>query len=154
MRFTIALALVSLVALPLLSACNTLRSGWGVAAGHRAEADAGPKEAGTGPPGSEASGEPSEERLVGTEEQSIEEGSSAEENETEASQGKPADDVDESDSISMEPLEPMQPTEGWASKYIPGWKKLSGILPPPTDARRKWDQWQKRGHSGREDHDF
>jgi hypothetical protein len=41
------------------------------------------------------------------------------------------------------------PDEGWAERYIPGWKKLNDSLPPPTEARTKWDQWRDRkpGHS-------
>jgi len=31
--------------------------------------------------------------------------------------------------------------EGWASRYVPGWKALSNLLPPPTDARKDWDKW-------------
>ena len=27
---------------------------------------------------------------------------------------------------------------GWAAKYIPGWSKVSKLLPPPTEARKKW----------------
>jgi hypothetical protein len=42
-----------------------------------------------------------------------------------------------------------QDSEGWASKYIPGISALSRLVPPPTEARLKWDQEQKRlGHPG------
>ncbi len=33
---------------------------------------------------------------------------------------------------------------GWASRNIPGWKALKAVVPPPTDARKKWDRWQNR----------
>lgn len=32
---------------------------------------------------------------------------------------------------------------GWALRHIPGLKALSNLIPPPTDARLKWDEWQK-----------
>jgi hypothetical protein len=31
----------------------------------------------------------------------------------------------------------------WAVRYIPGLRTLSNLIPPPTDARIKWDNWQK-----------
>ncbi len=31
----------------------------------------------------------------------------------------------------------------WALRYIPGLKTLSDLIPPPTEARTKWDEWQK-----------
>ena len=34
--------------------------------------------------------------------------------------------------------------EGWASKYVPGWKTLSEVVPEPTTARKKWDRYHKR----------
>jgi hypothetical protein len=34
--------------------------------------------------------------------------------------------------------------EGWASRNIPGVKTLSNFVPPPNEARTKWDDWQKR----------
>ncbi len=34
--------------------------------------------------------------------------------------------------------------EGWASKHIPGVKSLVSLLPPPTDARKQWDLYQRR----------
>jgi hypothetical protein len=36
--------------------------------------------------------------------------------------------------------------EGWASRNIPGVKKLSELIPPPTEARQKWDERQKQRH--------
>lgn len=36
--------------------------------------------------------------------------------------------------------------EGWASRYIPGVKTLSKLIPPPSEARIKWDEQQKRLH--------
>jgi hypothetical protein len=39
--------------------------------------------------------------------------------------------------------------EGWAARYIPGWKKLSDLIPPPNEARKDWDQWLNgRGRPG------
>jgi len=35
--------------------------------------------------------------------------------------------------------------EGWASRYVPGWKRLSNLLPPPTEARKDWDKWMSQG---------
>lgn len=37
--------------------------------------------------------------------------------------------------------------EGWASKYIPGVRAVSKFIPPPTDARKKWDERYKRWNS-------
>jgi uncharacterized protein YceK len=34
--------------------------------------------------------------------------------------------------------------EGWASRHIPGIKALSNFVPPPNEARTKWDDWQKK----------
>lgn len=34
--------------------------------------------------------------------------------------------------------------DGWILKYIPGLKALSNIVPPPSDARKEWDERQKR----------
>jgi hypothetical protein len=36
-------------------------------------------------------------------------------------------------------------SKGWANRYIPGWKRLSNALPPPTEARKEWDRWQRNG---------
>ncbi len=38
-------------------------------------------------------------------------------------------------------------TPGWAARYIPGWKWLSDTIPPPTEARMKWDErnYRQRG---------
>ncbi len=33
---------------------------------------------------------------------------------------------------------------GWLSRNIPGVKRLSEIVPPPTDARRQWDERMRR----------
>jgi hypothetical protein len=38
--------------------------------------------------------------------------------------------------------------EAWASRYIPGASALSNLVPPPTDARTKWDEYQKRHDEG------
>jgi hypothetical protein len=37
---------------------------------------------------------------------------------------------------------------GWASKYIPGVKSISEIVPPPSEARTNWDRWyeKRNGH--------
>jgi hypothetical protein len=32
----------------------------------------------------------------------------------------------------------------WAVRYIPGLKALSDFVPPPTEARVKWDKWQQK----------
>jgi hypothetical protein len=40
---------------------------------------------------------------------------------------------------------------GWAERFIPGWRAASSILPPPTEARIKWDERQKRQNSRWED---
>ena len=34
--------------------------------------------------------------------------------------------------------------EGWASRNIPGVRKLSDLIPPPSEARQKWDDRQKQ----------
>jgi hypothetical protein len=34
--------------------------------------------------------------------------------------------------------------DGWMTRKIPGLKTLSKLVPPPTEARIKWDQRQKR----------
>jgi len=34
--------------------------------------------------------------------------------------------------------------DGWISKYIPGLKTLSDLIPPPSDARKEWDARQKK----------
>ncbi len=31
--------------------------------------------------------------------------------------------------------------ESWLSRKVPGFKSLSNMIPPPTDARLKWDQY-------------
>ena len=33
---------------------------------------------------------------------------------------------------------------GWASRNVPGVKALSNLVPPPSDARTKWDQYLKK----------
>ncbi len=39
--------------------------------------------------------------------------------------------------------------EGWAARYIPRWKSLSDLLPPPTEARKEWDERLRGPNSGR-----
>lgn len=34
--------------------------------------------------------------------------------------------------------------EGWMARNIPGLKTLSDLIPPPNEARMKWDERQKR----------
>lgn len=34
--------------------------------------------------------------------------------------------------------------EGWATRNIPGVKKLSELIPPPNEARQKWDERKKQ----------
>jgi len=38
----------------------------------------------------------------------------------------------------------MRDRESWASRHIPGWKAVGNFVPPPTEARKKWDEWGKR----------
>lgn len=33
---------------------------------------------------------------------------------------------------------------GWAQRNIPGVQALSSVFPAPSDARKQWDQYQKR----------
>lgn len=33
--------------------------------------------------------------------------------------------------------------ESWASRYIPGVKAVSNLVPPPTEARLQWDERYK-----------
>jgi hypothetical protein len=33
---------------------------------------------------------------------------------------------------------------GWAYRNVPGVKALSDFVPPPNEARTKWDEWQKK----------
>lgn len=40
--------------------------------------------------------------------------------------------------------EPDSPT--WAERYLPGVKWLANLLPPPTEARIKWDEHLQRHH--------
>lgn len=42
--------------------------------------------------------------------------------------------------------QPEDEEESWASKYIPGVRSLSNLIPPPTDARREWDERQRRAN--------
>lgn len=35
---------------------------------------------------------------------------------------------------------------GWAERYIPGFRRVVNLLPPPTEARIKWDERMKRQH--------
>ncbi len=45
--------------------------------------------------------------------------------------------------------------ESWASRYIPGWRAVTGLVPPPSDARKKWDNWnRKRNRSFNTDSDM
>jgi hypothetical protein len=37
---------------------------------------------------------------------------------------------------------------GWLQKNLPSLEKLSNLIPPPTDARMKWDETQKRQKDG------
>jgi hypothetical protein len=34
--------------------------------------------------------------------------------------------------------------EGWASRYIPGVRAISRIVPQPSESRVKWDEWYKK----------
>ncbi len=34
--------------------------------------------------------------------------------------------------------------DSWLSRKIPGVKSLSNMIPPPTDARLKWDQYNDK----------
>ncbi len=34
--------------------------------------------------------------------------------------------------------------QGWLSRNVPGIKKLSDIIPPPTEARQKWEEQRKQ----------
>jgi hypothetical protein len=56
----------------------------------------------------------------------------------------------DSDKWAAEPAAAGQVEEdGWAEKYIPGWKSFTGLIPQPTDARRDWDRWmEKRNRQG------
>ena len=36
--------------------------------------------------------------------------------------------------------------QSWAVKYIPGVRSLSNLIPPPTDARREWDERQRKAN--------
>ncbi len=39
----------------------------------------------------------------------------------------------------------MPPEEqGWASRYIPGVRQISNLLPEPSDARVKWDDYYRK----------
>ncbi len=39
--------------------------------------------------------------------------------------------------------------ESWASRYIPGVRAASNFIPPPTEARIRWDErYNKREHWG------
>lgn len=37
---------------------------------------------------------------------------------------------------------------GWISRNIPSLEKLSNMIPPPTEARTKWDETQKKQREG------
>lgn len=34
--------------------------------------------------------------------------------------------------------------QGWAARYIPGWKAVGKLVPEPTEARTDWDNWMTR----------
>lgn len=34
--------------------------------------------------------------------------------------------------------------QGWASKYIPGVRAISQLVPQPSESRLKWDEWYKK----------
>ena len=34
--------------------------------------------------------------------------------------------------------------EGWLSRNVPGIRKLSEVIPPPNEARQKWDEQRKQ----------
>ncbi|MDQ7785928.1 MAG: hypothetical protein RDU20_23945 [Desulfomonilaceae bacterium] len=39
--------------------------------------------------------------------------------------------------------------DSWASRYIPGVRAISRLVPPPSDARKEWDaRYNKRNHQG------
>jgi hypothetical protein len=38
--------------------------------------------------------------------------------------------------------------DGWISRNIPSLEKLSNMIPPPTEARMKWDETQKKQKEG------
>ena len=39
--------------------------------------------------------------------------------------------------------------ESWASRYIPGVRAISNLVPPPTEARMQWDErYKKHEHWG------
>jgi uncharacterized protein YceK len=38
--------------------------------------------------------------------------------------------------------------QGWAAKYIPGWKAVGNFLPEPTEARTNWDNWAAKRNRG------
>lgn len=37
--------------------------------------------------------------------------------------------------------------QSWASRYIPGVRAISQIVPEPSEARVKWDEWYKKKNS-------
>lgn len=37
---------------------------------------------------------------------------------------------------------------GWIQKNLPSLETLSNMIPPPTEARNKWDEIQKRQRDG------
>jgi hypothetical protein len=44
------------------------------------------------------------------------------------------------------PAKASMPSEGqgWASRYIPGVRQISNLLPEPSEARVKWDEYYKK----------
>ena len=49
----------------------------------------------------------------------------------------------------------MEDEESWASRYIPGVRAVSKFIPPPSDARKKWDdrynKWKNQGTESERD---
>ena len=64
---------------------------------------------------------------------------------------KTGDAVKAGYNIDSEPsraaFNPRETKDGWASRYIPGWKAINRLIPPPNEARRKWDD-RYRSHNG------
>jgi hypothetical protein len=49
-------------------------------------------------------------------------------------------------------FDPFPVKESWASRHVPGWKAINRLLPPPSEARRKWDE-RYRNHYGASEND-
>jgi uncharacterized protein YceK len=41
-------------------------------------------------------------------------------------------------------LDQMAADQGWAARYIPGWKAVGKLIPEPTEARMSWDNWKTK----------